>query len=83
MEFVLMIASLVGTYAGFVPSLEFWKIEIKPRKNGKKSWVFLSSYNKCFISFFFGLVKSYSISPVCLQRGTKKALFLTSFKGLY
>ena len=27
-------------HAGFVQSLEFWKIEIKPGKNGKKAWVF-------------------------------------------
>ena len=30
--------------------------------------------------FFFVLVKSYSISPVCLQPSTEKALFLASFK---
>ena len=37
-------------------------------------------YSKRFTSFFFVLVESYSISPVCLQRSTKKALFLASFK---
>ena len=31
-----MIASLVGTYAGFVQSLESWKIEIKARKKWQK-----------------------------------------------
>ena len=49
-------------------------------KKWQKVLGILSSYNKCFISFFFGLVKSYSISPVCLQRSTKKALLLASFK---
>ena len=36
---------------------------------------FFQATTKCFISSFFGLVKSYSISPVCLQPST---LLLTS-----
>ena len=38
---------------------------------------FFQSYNKCFRSefLFFILVKSYSISPVCLQRTWKKLCF--------
>ena len=42
---------------------------------------FFESYNNCFISeIFFLLVKSYSISPVRLQRIIDKALFLLFFK---
>ena len=38
---------------------------------------FFESYNKCLINeFVFVLVKSYSISPVFLQRIMKEALFL-------
>ena len=36
---------------------------------------FFQSYNKCFISEIFILIKSYSISPVRLQFVVKKALF--------
>ena len=45
---------------------------------------FFQSYNnKCLISEnFFVLVKSYSISPVCLQPIMKKALFLSFLKSL-
>ena len=77
---------------GFVQSLEllFAQQFSRPGKrlengdevwtNGKKHWrfFFFQSYNKCFRSefLFFIVVKSYSISPVCLQRTLKKALFL-------
>ena len=37
---------------------------------------FFQIYNKCFVSEFFFVFKSYSASSVCLQRTTKKALFL-------
>ena len=51
---------------------------MKSGQNDKKSGVFFffffQIYNKCFISEFF--FKSYSTSSVCLQRTTKKALFL-------
>ena len=49
-----------------VKSLEFPKLKLQ----------------QVLYKFFFssGLVKSYSISPVCLQRSTKNALFLASFK---
>ena len=42
---------------------------------------FFQSSNKCFgREFFFFLVKSYSISAVCLQRTMKIALFPAFFK---
>ena len=44
---------------------------------------FFESYNDWFISeIFFLLVKSYSISPVCLQRIIDKALFLLFLRSL-
>ena len=44
---------------------------------------FVESY-KCFINeFAFVLVKSYSISPVFLQRTIKKALFLRFLRSLW
>ena len=65
-----------------------WKIELKSRKNGKKSWVFvkvtctLSALQvRCFLCVCV-LVKSYSFSLVCFQRITEKALFLHSFSNL-
>ena len=43
-------------------------------KNGKKSFFFLQSSDKCFRrDFFFILVKSYSNSPICLQHTMKIA----------
>ena len=56
-------------------SLENWA---KVLKNGKKFEFFLSC-SKCKWIFFFVLLKSYSISPVRLQRIVKKALFLCFF----
>ena len=41
---------------------------------------FLKLQQVLYKCFFFVLVKSYLISPVCLQPSTKKALFLASFK---
>ena len=63
------------------PDLEkVWKIEIKSWKNGKKSWVFFESCNKCITGeIFFVLVKSYSVSPVYLQCIMEKPLFLCFF----
>ena len=53
-----------------------WKIEIKSGKSGKKSWLFFQSKQVLNISeIFFILVKSYPISPICLPRTMKKALF--------
>ena len=52
-------------------------------KNDKKTSFFFQSYNKCLISeIFFVFVKSYSASHVCLQRTTKKALFLFSMVSI-
>ena len=50
------------------PVLEkVWKIEIKSGKKWLK--VFLKATTTAlWVKFFFLLVKSYSISPVCLQR---------------
>ena len=46
----------------------------------KRLKFFFESYNKCFTSgFFLVLVKSYSISPVCLQCIMERALFLHYF----
>ena len=43
--------------------------------------LFFQSSNKCFgREFFFFLVKSYSISAVCLQHTMKIAWFLAFFK---
>ena len=42
---------------------------------------FLKLQQVLYKFFFFVLAKSYSISPVCLQRSTKKALFLAFLKG--
>ena len=70
-------------YTWFVQRLEFlkkslpsnfsdlekvWKREMKSGKMVKSlEFLFLQSYNKCFISeFFFVLVSSYSISPLRL-----------------
>ena len=64
-----MIASLVGT-CRFVQS----------REKMAESLGYSFKLQQVFYKFFFGLVKSYSISPVCLQRSTKKALLLASFK---
>ena len=76
--------------SGFVQSLELlfaqqfsrpgkvWKMEIKSEQMVKSVDVFFfQSYNKCFKGefLFFILVKSYSISPVCLQRTWKKLCF--------
>ena len=75
--------------SGFVQSLELlfaqqfsrpgkvWKMEIKSEQMVKSVDVFFQSYNKCFEGefLFFILVKSYSISPVCLQRTWKKLCF--------
>ena len=50
-------------------------------KNGKISWVFFLKLQQVLYKWnFFGLVKSYSILPVRLQRIMKKALFLHFFK---
>ena len=62
------------------PDLEKdWKMEIKSGQMVKRIefFFFFQSYNKCFRSefLFFILVKSYSISPVCLQRTWKKLCF--------
>ena len=73
----------VKFYKWFVQRLEFlkksfpsnfsdlekaWKREMKSGKMVKSlEFLFLQSYNKCFISeFFFVLVSSYSISPLRL-----------------
>ena len=73
----------VKFYTWFVQRLEFlkkslpsnfsdlekvWKREMKSGKMVKSlEFLFLQSYNKCFISeFFFVLVSSYSISPLRL-----------------
>ena len=50
------------------------------KKMVKRLKFFFESYNKCFTSgFFLVLVKSYSISPVCLQCIMERALFLHYF----
>ena len=69
-------------FAQQFPDLDtVWKIELV--ENGKSLEflfcfvLFFESYNKCLINeFVFVLVKSYSISPVFLQRIMKEALFL-------
>ena len=84
--------------SGFVQSLEFlkkswnspnnfqdlekvWRIETKSGKNGKKPWVFflffLQSYNKCLSDFSLRLGQT-----ICLQRTTKKSLFLRFLRSL-
>ena len=50
-------------------------------KSGKM--FFFQSYSKCFISgIFVVLVKSYSISPIRLQRISEKALLLRFLRSL-
>ena len=81
---------------GFVQSLEkalkfvqqfsrpgkIWKIERNSGEMVKSLKFFFQSYNKCFLSdfIFFGLVKSYSISPVRLQCVREKSFVLKSLK---
>ena len=55
-------------------------MEIKSEKMVESPLSFFQSYNKCFISkMVFILVKSHSISPICLQCIMKKALLLHQF----
>ena len=56
---------------------QIWKIEIKSGKKLVNSLeVFFKLQKMLYKWIFLVLVKSYSIFPVCLQRTTKKALFL-------
>ena len=51
--------------------------------NSPKFFFCFQSYNKCFRSeTFFVLVRSWSISPVCLQRIKRKTLFLRFSRSL-
>ena len=52
-----------------------WKIEIKSGRMLKSLEFFFSKLQQVLYKVVFVLVKSYSISPVCLQRPTQKALF--------
>ena len=80
-----LLCSKLQVYAGFVQSLEFsrkcsnlpsnfpdlkkvWKMEIKYGKIVKSL--------EFFLTFFFVLVKSFSVSSIHLQGLIKKALFL-------
>ena len=66
--------------SGFLQSLEFLK---KSQQFSRPENFFQSYNNKCLISEnFCVLVKSYSISPVCLQPIMKKALFLSFLMSL-
>ena len=88
---ILFLTDFKGRKMGFIqswnllsnfPVLEkVWKIEIKSGRKMVKS--FFQSYNNCFISeFFLLLVKSYSISPICLQHIINNVLFLLFLRSL-
>ena len=62
---------------------QIWKIEIKSGKKLVNSLeVFFKLQKMLYKWIFLVLVKSYSIFPVCLQRTTKKALFLHFLRSL-